>query len=1059
MKPIKLVMNAFGPYASRAEVNFEEFGDRGIFLITGDTGAGKTTIFDAITFALFHQTSGMDRDVKSLRSDFAEKQEETYVEFTFSHMGREYRIKRYPAYTAEKLRGTGVTERAAKAEFYRFPEPPISGVTQVSEAVVQLLRINYDQFKQISMIAQGEFRKVLNADPKARGEILQKLFSTAGYQRMGKRMEERYQAVKEETENIYRSISQYFEGVVCGEGSAYQEELERQKQLAAENKIRYQSEERLTLLEQLIAEDQDAEESQQEKYRQADAIATEKEKEYIQVSNEQKLFANYDKLCVEKAVLEQKQPEIDRLERKLQDEKKAVYDVKPCYDSYQEWKKKQQAAEAAWKTAKENRRLAGENEERAKKAYETAESQKAQAQEWKEKAALMKEEEAQYEQRDRLQQEILKSQQKETAVREKIDRGEAALNHGKEQIELWEGQKRERAEAPQKVLIYEQKKKEWSEKIERCSELIDERYPKLQIKEEKLRKAQKEYEEKRQDYDQCKDHYDRMENAFEKSQAGILAAKLSEGEACPVCGSCTHPHLAVLTVESVTQEMLEKAKKFRDQMEKEKNNAYSTAVSAKAAYETETRTFQDHAWKELEGDKEEHNDSGKTELEFLMNELKKLRESAKKEENKVSELLECQKKAQKELHELEVKLEKAAEEQRVQTENLETLKKELSEQEKSLSALQGQLQGMKPLLYGTLKEAKEKRMELEQKAERCLYEIEKRQKELENAKLRSSGAEAALERSREQYEDHSSELEKKEKRYEAQRIESGFVTEEAFFEVLVSKEELERQEKLLQSHKEKVAVNAAEFQNAEKEIRGKQRRDEKKVKEERDAGRELREKTHKLLQKTIHRKETNQELLVRIRNQYEKAAIQMEKVNLLGNLSALLRGKTAGASKTSLETYVQIAGFDGIIHAANKRLQPMSGGQYQLYRHEDQDSKKDEALKLDILDQYTGKKRPVSTLSGGESFLASLSLALGLSDRVSANAGGIQTDTLFIDEGFGTLDEKALNDALNMLHELSNSNKLIGIISHREELKEVLPKKLIVKKTNHGSTVETDLGI
>lgn len=1059
MKPIKLVMNAFGPYASKAEVDFEAFGDQGIFLITGDTGAGKTTIFDAITFALFHKTSGMDRDVKSLRSDFAEKQEETYVEFMFSHLGREYRIKRYPSYTAEKLRGTGVTERAAKAEFYRFPEPPISGVTQVDEAVVQLLRINYEQFKQISMIAQGEFRKVLNADPKARGEILQKLFSTAGYQRMGNRMEERYQKVKEETENIYRSIAQYFDSVVCGEGSAYQEALERQKQLAVENKIRYQSEERFTLLEQLIAEDQMAEEEQQEKYRQADAAATEKEKEYIQVSNEQKLFLNYDKLCAEKAALEQKQPEIDRLEHWLQEEKKAVYDVKPCYDSYQEWKKKQQAAEAAWTATKENRRLAEENEERAKKDYETAVSQKGQAQEWKGKAALMKEEEAQYEQRDRLQQEILKSQQKEAAVQKTIDRAETELNHRKEQIENWEEGKKERAEAPQKVLIYEQKKKEWSEKIDRCRELIDEEYPKLQKKEEELREAQKEYEERRQDYDQCKDSYDRMENAFEKSQAGILAAKLTEGEACPVCGSRSHPHPAVLTAESVTQEMLEKAKESRDQLEQKKNNAHSTAVSAKAAYETETRTFQEQAWKELDVDKAEQNVDIEVELEFFVKELKELRESAKKEENKVSEQLECQKKAQKELHELEIKLEKAAKEQREQTENLDVLKKELGEQEKSLSALQGQLQGMKPLPYGTLKEAREKRTELEQEAEKCLNEIEERQKELENAKLRSSGAEAALERSRELYEDHCSELEKKEKCYEIQRIASGFVTEKAFLEVLVPKEELERQEKLLQSHKEKVAVNAAEFQNAEKEIQGKQRRDEKKVKEERDASRELRENTHKLLQKTIHRKEANQELLVRIRNQYEKAAVQMEKVNLLGNLSSLLRGKTAGASKTSLETYVQIAGFDGIIHAANKRLQPMSGGQYQLYRHEDLDSKKDEALKLDILDQYTGKKRPVSTLSGGESFLASLSLALGLSDRVSANAGGIQMGTLFIDEGFGTLDEKALNDALNMLHELSNSNKLIGIISHREELKEVLPKKLIVKKTNHGSTVETDLGI
>ena len=189
------------------------------------------------------------------------------------------------------------------------------------------------------------------------------------------------------------------------------------------------------------------------------------------------------------------------------------------------------------------------------------------------------------------------------------------------------------------------------------------------------------------------------------------------------------------------------------------------------------------------------------------------------------------------------------------------------------------------------------------------------------------------------------------------------------------------------------------------------------------------------------------------------AADKLEEVTMLKNLSDILQGKVTGKNRTSFETYVQMAGFDDIIRAANKRLQPMSGGQYQLYRHEDLEAKGNVALNLDILDNYTGKKRPVSTLSGGESFMASLSLALGLSDRVTASAGGIKIDTLFIDEGFGTLDEKSLNDALLMLNQLTDSNKLIGIISHREELKEVIPKKVLIKKNNKGSKIETDLGL
>ena len=185
-----------------------------------------------------------------------------------------------------------------------------------------------------------------------------------------------------------------------------------------------------------------------------------------------------------------------------------------------------------------------------------------------------------------------------------------------------------------------------------------------------------------------------------------------------------------------------------------------------------------------------------------------------------------------------------------------------------------------------------------------------------------------------------------------------------------------------------------------------------------------------------------------------KVEKQLEEVGMLQNLANLFAGKTVGKNRTSFETYVQMSGFDSIIRAANKRLYPMSSGQYQLYRHEDFEAKGNVALNLDIMDNYTGKKRPVHTLSGGESFMASLSLALGLSDCVTANAGGIKIDALFIDEGFGTLDERSLNDAISMLHELSESDKLIGIISHREELKQEISKKILIKKSNKGSRIE-----
>ena len=241
-------MNAFGPYASYTEVEFAQFGEGGLFLVTGDTGAGKTTIFDAITFALFNKTSGMDREVNTLRSDYAKETEETFVELTFSHKGRIYELYRSPQYERLKKNGTGFTTKTAKAELRREPDTPIEGTKQVNEAIEDLLRINYEQFKQISMIAQGEFREVLNADSKKRGEILQKIFSTEGYKKMGNFMEERYKKAHGGMAELFRSIEQDFDGIWYDEDSSYVDEIEEEKRKDQAEHTQYQIEHKINLL-------------------------------------------------------------------------------------------------------------------------------------------------------------------------------------------------------------------------------------------------------------------------------------------------------------------------------------------------------------------------------------------------------------------------------------------------------------------------------------------------------------------------------------------------------------------------------------------------------------------------------------------------------------------------------------------------------------------------------------------------------------------------------------------------------------------------------------------
>ena len=331
--------------------------------------------------------------------------------------------------------------------------------------------------------------------------------------------------------------------------------------------------------------------------------------------------------------------------------------------------------------------------------------------------------------------------------------------------------------------------------------------------------------------------------------------------------------------------------------------------------------------------------------------------------------------------------------------------------------------------------------------------MEQKQLEAQNARVVLAEKKTACQSLMEQKTTLAGTLNEKEIAYVKVRESQAFVDETDFLLYLVPKEEISRREEEILKFESAVTANEANYKSAKEDIRDKEQLDEEQAKLESDSYKEAAEQERELLTKLKQRKERNVETANKILHKKLEVEDKLEEVGMLTNLANLFNGKTAGKNRTSFETFVQMSGFDRIIHAANRRLLPISGGQYQLYRHEDLNAKGNIALNLDILDNYTGKKRPVNTLSGGESFMASLSLALGLSDCVTASAGGIKIDTLFIDEGFGTLDEKSLNDAITMLHELSASDKLIGIISHREELREELPKKILITKTNKGSHI------
>lgn len=1053
MKPIKLVMSAFGPYASTAEVAFDRFGEGGLFLITGDTGAGKTTVFDAITFALFHRTSGTDREVNTLRSDFATGKEETFVEFTFSHGGRIYQIYRSPQYERAKARGKGFTTKTAKAKLLREPEEPIEGIKQVNEAVENLLRINYDQFKQICMIAQGEFREVLNADSKKRGEILQKIFSTEGYKKMAVLMEQRYKKAHGEIKELLRSVDQYFDGIEYEESSAYAQAIqEEKKHLYADS--HYQLEDKTNLLNSLIAEDTEKIGEKELQLQELSAKAEKKLRAYTLIQSANALFLKYDQFKAEKERLDAGKEALQKQILLVERQKKAVYEVKPVYDAYlTEQKKCQQAAER-YRNAQQELEKAMKEEQQAQENWKTAESKKVLAEEKRQEAILLKQEEEKYHQKEVLQASFTECGEKRTRMAKekehretKIKRLEKAVKERKEKLQ-------ELADCSRQYLLVENQQKKLEEECKILQMLFVEKIPKVKKLEEKLEQTQAVYHQKRSSFDLINEQYLSAERQMEETQAGFLASRLEKGKACPVCGSTYHPSPARLSESGVTEEEFRALKEQRSLAETEKNDAHEKAVKANTTWEAEQNVLQAQIVEEMEIRIEDVPKEYPALQQFIKEALENKQRKKEETTGNLKKLAEQKKEQEK----LQGQTEQDLQELEKQREELEESREEFRQLETAYAELAGQMKGLEELKYKTLKEAKTIRIKLESEADGILQELEKQQQHLRTAKEQVSAKKATMESCKEQETELQKNVQERQQQYLEIREQHGFAGEEEFQAFLAEKEEILRKETAIQKRQEAMMVNETNLKSVEKELEGKERIPEEQAKQEAEESRLAQTKAQELLMDLKHRRERNSTILKKIEKKKENMEDKLKEAGMLGSLSDLLLGKTVGKNKTSLETYVQMSGLDGIVHAANRRLWPMSGGQYQLCRHEDPEAKGNVALNLDILDHYTGKKRSVSTLSGGESFMASLSLALGLSDCVSANAGGIKTETLFIDEGFGTLDEQSLNDAVHMLQELSGGNKLVGIISHREELKQEIARKIVINKSKRGSSLEMDLG-
>lgn len=942
MRPLKLIMSAFGPYAGSTEVDFTSLGERGLYLITGDTGAGKTTIFDAITFALYGEASGEIREASMLRSNYADEKTPTFVELSFVLGGKEYHVRRNPEYNRPKARGEGFTLQKSDAELTLPDGKIITRQKDVNQQIVEILGIDCSQFTRIAMIAQGDFRKLLFASTEERKKIFQKLFHTHLYQSLQEELKRISAQMRKEFEKASASLDQYAEGILC----APDDPLQDQVQKAREHQITVAK--IAELLKQLIDSDRMSESGLERQEKDLSEKISSSDKTLTVAAEQKKQKAS---LASAKA---QQQHEIDR--------------ASVCQE-----------------------------------ALKKAKLQQPKIEELTQKVADLKAQILEYERLDELISEV-------TEVSRKTSDNQRDLKYKSEKLEslqiTLQAQKQELGSlqdaGEQEAKLTAQRDK-MQQRVENLDGLQMELAHLHQI-DKKLSKAQQEYRAIQETAEKSQASYDHMRKAYLDEQAGILAQDLIDGQACPVCGATHHPHPANISTEAPTKEQLEQAEELADQSAKKAGDASRKAGELRGRLEGQEQLVMKMA-SELLGDG--CYDSMDTGL-AVGNDFEEIAGSGTDAASDFSNIQEMLEARQQEI--------KAA---------LEALQEELKEtakRRKRRDELGLQIPGTETKIgqtEATLQELKAAGASLTARQEAAEKQRDVLQEKL--AYPDKSEAEAAIRNL------------VKEQKALADDIAGA---EEACHESEKTLAALEAT--IAEAQRQLAEHDDVDFESEEK--RRKSLVDEMQVISSR--------------RQEIHaRVAANQTTLEKIQErqaQLEEVETRWRWIKALADTAG---GTLAGKEKIMLETYVQMAYFDRIIARANVRFLVMSGGQYELKRRQEAENNRSQSgLELDVVDHYNGSQRSVKTLSGGESFKASLSLALGLSDEIQASAGGIRLDTMFVDEGFGSLDEESLAQAMESLAGLADGNRLVGIISHVPELKQRIEKQILVRKDRSGGS-------
>ena len=926
MRPIKLILSAFGPYASKIELDLAKLGENGVYLITGDTGAGKTTIFDAITFALFGKPSGDIRDVKTLRSEYAKEEIETYVELDFLYHGEEYHIYRRPEYSYTHVQKNGeIKQRSKSADAYlilpngeRIVKP-----TEVTKQVEQLLGMKRDQFRQIAMIAQGSFLEILNADTKERGKLFEKVFMTSKYSilmdRLNQMAKEGSTKLNEAKLRLQQIISDIRVPITL------QEEYEQMIETFAMDDIQPVYD----LLDKIIAS---ANEETKILQKQKDIILKQLQKyrkEETEKSKQLQDLLSLEKLLKEKPAKEEK---VNLLTEKLKVDggkyKLHIDDLK---------KEQVQIEHELPEYVRLTKLTIKLSEIKKQLSFVTKDLE--------EKISLKKQ----------LDEDIiLKQKESQTLSDSELD-----LN---------------------KLLIKEEELQKKISAFHHASMMKKE----YQIAVEDLKKKTMSLQKNTDAKAEIQKQYDDAQLSYFANQAGLLASRLSKGQPCPVCGSLEHPHPASHSDKLVTQEEMNQYKKKVEQAEKEYQMASKACADANLK------------------------------MSSLKNELELVLKSVTEQVIPIEDV-------QMFIDEHTVQLKNEQAEISTHIKQLQLQSKRYQELLKLIPQLQQKF---------TVVSSEVSQNEITQA--KLSVELEQIQKQVEEitGKLKYSSEQEAK--------NHVSIITKQILEYQQQIDQLMNATKHAMDELVYVNAQIDMLKEKVSPSIEEISLQQSQLKSLQIEIENLQVQQEENLKN-----------IHNAQRYEADAQDTKQ----KIKSENETYQTKLSRYSSLKELADVAMGNgRSSKEKITLQEYVQIAYLDRMIHKANERYLSMSNQQYQLVRSAgSKDKRSHEALDLDVIDYTNGSVRPVSSLSGGESFIASLALALGMSDEIQSQAGGIQIDTMFIDEGFGTLDQDSLNNAIQTLMNLSGENRLVGIISHVKELKERIHKGIIVTKDLHGS--------